>query len=129
MSDDYLEVNRAHWDSRAAAHARADDYAVERFVTDAEFLSEVVRFDRPRLGSLVGLDGVHLQCHIGTDTLSLARLGARMTGLDFSAASLEQARALVAAADADVDFVESDVYSALDVLPAGGFDLVFTGIG
>ncbi len=54
------------------------------FVEDPTFLSEVVRFDLPRLGDVTGLRGVHLQCHIGTDTLSLARLGAQMTGLDFS---------------------------------------------
>ena len=54
----------------------------------------MVAFDLPRLGDVRGLRGVHLQCHIGTDTLSLARLGATMTGLDFSEASITQARAL-----------------------------------
>ncbi|MGH3810570.1 MAG: SAM-dependent methyltransferase, partial [Pseudonocardiaceae bacterium] len=54
----------------------------------------MVRFDRPRLGDLTGRRGVHLQCHIGTDTLSLTRLGARMTGLDFSSAALAHARRL-----------------------------------
>ncbi|HEU4911181.1 MAG TPA: class I SAM-dependent methyltransferase, partial [Actinomycetes bacterium] len=73
--------------------------------------------------------GVHLQCHLGTDTISLSRLGARMTGLDFSGAAVEQARSLAAAAGADVEFVEADVYRAAEVLPAGAFDLVFTGIG
>ena len=67
------------------AHAASPDYAVEQFASDPGFLSEVVRFDLPRLGDIGGLRGVHLQCHIGTDTVSLARLGARMTGLDFSA--------------------------------------------
>jgi SAM-dependent methyltransferase len=72
---------------------------------------------------------VHLQCHIGTDTISLARLGARMTGVDLSPASLAQARRIAAAAGADVTFVEADVYSVPAVLPGGAFDLVFTGIG
>ena len=61
-----------------------------------ELHQRVVRFDLPRLGDIAGLDGVHLQCHIGTDTVSLARLGARMTGLDFSPASVAQARRLAA---------------------------------
>src|SRR5438552_451603 len=91
---DYRDVNRASWDERAPAHAASTDYAFQRFVDDPTHLSQVVRFDLPRLGELTGLDGVHLQCHIGTDTLSLARLGATMTGLDFSPASLEQARRL-----------------------------------
>lgn len=131
MSDaeSYVDVNRAMWDERAPAHAGSVDYGVQRFADDAAHISSVVAFDRPRLGDVAGQRGVHLQCHIGTDTVSLARLGARMTGLDFSAASLEQARRLAAAADADVDFVQSEVYEALDVLPAGGFDLVYTGVG
>jgi SAM-dependent methyltransferase len=126
---DYLEVNRANWDERAPAHAASPDYAVASFAEDAGHLSKVVRFDRPRLGDLTGVRGVHLQCHIGTDTVSLARLGARMTGLDFSGASLEQARTVAEKAGADVDFVQSDVYAAVEVLGAGRFDLVYTGVG
>lgn len=129
VNETYLAVNRANWDERAPAHAASPDYAVDRFVTDPEFLSDVVRFDLPRLGDISGLRGVHLQCHIGTDTVSLARLGASMTGLDFSPASLAEARRLAAAAGADVEFVESDLHAALDVLSAGAFDLVVTGIG
>ncbi len=125
----YQQVNRANWDDRAAAHAASPDYQVERFLSDPEFLSEVVRFDLPRLGDLNGLTGIHLQCHIGTDTISLSRLGARMTGLDFSGASLAEARRIATGAAADVDFVEAEVYDAPAVLPAAGFDLVFTGIG
>ena len=127
--DDYLEINRAMWDERAPAHAGSPGYAVQRFAEDPQHLSEVVRFDLPLLGDISGLRALHLQCHIGTDTVSLARLGARMTGLDFSPAAVEQATALASAAGADVDFVQADAYSAVDVLGAGGFDLVFTGIG
>lgn len=127
--DDSFEVNRRVWDERAPVHAASSDYAVASFIADPGHLSDVVRFDRPLLGDLTGLRGVHLQCHIGTDTVSLSRLGARMTGLDFSPASVEQARRLAQACGADVGFVESDVYGALDVLDAGAFDLVYTGIG
>jgi SAM-dependent methyltransferase len=127
--DRYLEVNRASWDERALAHAASPGYALTAFIEDAAFLSQVVRFDLPRLGDISGLRGVHLQCHIGTDTISLARLGARMTGLDLSPASLAQARRLAAQADARVDFVEADVYRAVSALGPNAFDLVFTGIG
>src|SRR4051812_9730665 len=95
---EYLAVNRAGWDERAPAHARSVAYGVGRFANDSEFLSDVVRFDVPRLGDVSGLRGVHLQCHIGTDTISLARLGATMTGLDFSAAALTEARHVAASA-------------------------------
>ena len=125
----YYEFNRASWDERAPAHAASPDYAFERFVEDPAFLSEVVRFDLPRLGDINGLRGVHLQCHIGTDTLSLARLGAQMTGLDLSPASLAQARELSRRAGPHVEFVEAELYDAVSVLGAGAFDLVFTGIG
>ncbi len=126
---DYQAINRANWDERAPAHAVSPDYDVEQFRTDPAFLSRVVRFDLPRLGDLAGLRGVHLQCHIGTDTISLARLGASMTGLDFSAAALAQARDLAEQTGADATFVEADTYAAPDVLGRGVFDLVFTGIG
>jgi SAM-dependent methyltransferase len=122
---DYLTVNRANWDDRAPAHAKSAMYGLDRFA-DPAHLSDVVRFDLPLLGDISGLRGVHLQCHIGTDTLSLARLGARMTGLDLSPASLAEARKL---AGADIDFHEADVYDAVEVLGAERFDLVYTGIG
>ncbi|MFI6210706.1 class I SAM-dependent methyltransferase [Nocardia brasiliensis] len=129
MTDDYLLLNKANWDERAPAHAASRDYAVDRFRTEPGFLSDVVRFDLPLLGDITGCRGVHLQCHIGTDTISLARLGATMTGLDFSPASLAEARALSETTSAGVDFVESNVYDAVTALGAAQFDLVYTGIG
>ena len=129
MDDDYLDLNRASWDERAPAHAASPDYNVQGFLEDPAYISGVVQFDRALLGDLSGLRGVHLQCHIGTDTVGLSRLGARMTGLDFSSAALAQARALVSRSGDDVSFVESDVYDAVSALGGEKFDLVFTGIG
>ena len=127
--DDYRAVNRANWDERAPAHAASPGYALDNFRNDPSFLSYVVQFDVPRLGDLSGLRGVHLQCHIGTDTISLARLGARMTGYDFSPAALAEARKLNDEINAGVDFVEGDLYDAVAVLGEEQFDLVFTGVG
>lgn len=126
---EYVRLNRANWDDRAAAHAASPDYGVPRFIDDPSHLSDVVRFDLPLLGSVAGSRGVHLQCHIGTDTLSLARLGAQMTGLDFSAEALVEARKLADATGTDIGYVEGDVYSAPSLLGYGQFDFVFTGIG
>ena len=126
---DYRDVNRASWDERAPAHAASPGYALDSFRSDPTFLSYVVQFDVPRLGDIRGLRGVHLQCHIGTDTISLARLGAKMTGYDFSAVALEMARNLNDELGAGVDFVEGNLYDAVSVLGEGQFDLVFTGIG
>jgi SAM-dependent methyltransferase len=129
VNGDYRTVNRANWDERAPAHARSPDYSVERFIADASFLSGVVRFDLPLLGDINGQRGVHLQCHIGTDTISLARLGARMTGLDFSPPALAEARRLAAAAQPGVDFVGAEVYDAVAALGGERFDLLYTGVG
>jgi SAM-dependent methyltransferase len=127
--EDYRTLNRASWDERAGPHAASPDYAVDSFAADPAFLSGVVRFDLPLLGDISGRRGVHLQCHIGTDTISLARLGADMTGLDFSPAAIEQARRIAGLAGAGARFVEADIYQAVPVLGAEAFDLVYTGIG
>ena len=126
---DYLTLNQANWDQRAPLHAASKGYAAQRFIDEPDYLSDVVRFDLPLLGDIRGLRGVHLQCHIGTDTLSLARLGAQMSGLDFSQASLSEARALAERCGVAIEFVESEVYRAAQVLPPATFDLVYTGIG
>jgi len=126
---DYFRVNRANWDERVPAHVASPGYQVQTFIDDPAHISGVVRFDLPLLGDIQGLRGVHLQCHIGTDTVSLARLGALMTGLDFSAPAISAARELAAATGAAATFVQAEVYDAVDVLPAAAFDLVYTGIG
>ena len=127
--DDYRTVNRLSWDEAAPAHAASPGYALDRFIAEPDYLSDVVRFDLPRLGDVAGLRGVHLQCHIGTDTVSLARLGATMTGLDFSPAALAEARRLATAIGVEATFVEADLYDAVEALGHETFDLVFTGVG
>ncbi|HEU4332286.1 MAG TPA: class I SAM-dependent methyltransferase [Lapillicoccus sp.] len=126
---DYLRANRANWDDRALIHAASPDYDVQSFLDDPEHLSGVVRFDRPRLGDVAGFEGIHLQSHIGTDTLSLARLGARMTGLDLSPQSVFEARRLAAATGAEVDYVVSDVYEAPKALSGRTFDFAYVSLG
>jgi len=126
---DYITLNKANWDERAPLHAASAGYETQALVDDPAHLSEVVRFDLPLLGDISGAKGVHLQCHIGTDTLSLARLGAQMTGLDFSPAAIVQARLLAQRAGANLEFVEANVFEAAEALPRESFDLVYTGIG
>lgn len=125
--EDYLAVNRANWDSRAPIHAAG--YDIPELLAAPDAVSRVVAFDRPRLGDLAGLDVVHLQCHIGTDTLSLARLGGRVTGVDLSPVSLAEARSLATRAGHAIDYVNADVYGAPAALQGRRFDLVYTGIG
>ena len=124
---DYRALNLSNWESRVPHHLAG--YPIDALLARPDALSRVVAFDRPRLGDIRGLETVHLQCHIGTDTVSLARLGARMTGLDFSPSALAGARNLAARAGVEVDFVEADVEHAPEVLGRSRFDLVYTGIG
>lgn len=133
MTDtDYLAANRANWDERVAGHLVG--YDTDGFVTDASRISSVVRDDlalmAPHLpaGSVAGLSLAHLQCHIGTDTLSFARLGARVTGIDFSAEAITAARSLAERAGLEAEFVQSTVDEA-SVAVAARFDVVYTSIG
>jgi SAM-dependent methyltransferase len=127
--EEYRRVNHANWEARVPLHTGPGGYGLDRYRNNPSFLSDVVAFDRPRLGEVAGLDVVHLQCHIGTDTLSLARLGARVTGLDFSGSALDAARALFDECGAEGTFVEADLYDAVEALDARRFDLVYTGVG
>ncbi|MFK8023964.1 MAG: class I SAM-dependent methyltransferase [Ilumatobacter sp.] len=126
----HMEENRRNWDDRAALHAAATSgYRLDRYRDDRALLSDVIEFDRTYLGDLHGLRVLHLQCHIGTDTLSLARLGADVTGLDQSRASIDAAEALFASVDTAGRFVEANVYDAVEALDGEAFDLVYTSVG
>lgn len=139
MSTDHVDVdweqardtNRANWDDRVPIHEGA--YEIDE-LSDPEHRSTVVRDDLPALapwllkGSLAGLDVCHLQCHIGTDTVSLAREGARLTGVDFSPAALASAAGLASRLDLDITWVETDVLDARAAV-VGDFDVVYTSIG
>jgi SAM-dependent methyltransferase len=128
MSDELQEANRANWEARVPLHAASDMYDLDAYVADPRKLSDVVAFDAPFLGDLQGLRAVHLQCHLGTDTLSLARLGAEVTGVDFSPAGLKVAEDLARRAGTNVRYVEASVEQVPERLPET-FDLVYTGVG
>ena len=122
-------INRAHWDSLAAAHGQDALYDTESLVAGADSLHEAEAAGvREAVGAVAGLDVLHLQCHIGFDTISLARRGARVVGADFSPASLEKARALARRCEVDIEFVESEA-TALPPELHNRFDLVYSTIG
>jgi SAM-dependent methyltransferase len=124
----YFEDNRANWNDRVPIHAGPDGYGVDAFVAEPERLSSVVEFDRRYLGDVRGKRLLHTQCHIGTDTLSWAKLGATVTGVDFSAPALDVARRMADTLGIDARFIESDLYSSPSVLDER-FDIVYTGVG
>lgn len=139
MNGDNVEIdwetartaNLQNWDDRVPLHEAA--YGLDAF-DDPNHLSDVVRDDLPVLerfvrgGSLSGLDVCHLQCHIGTDTISLARSGARVTGMDFSEPALTTAATLAERTGVSATWVQTDVLDAREAV-SGDFDVVYTSIG
>lgn len=123
-------LNLGNWEDRVPVHAASKSYNLAGLAADPSRLSAVIERDRSRLPPLGGKDVVHLQCHIGTDTLSLSRLGAAsVTGYDFSPSALDVARQLAAQAGTQITYVEGELYDAIDVLGAHRFDVVYTGTG
>ena len=115
------------WDDWAPIHAASEFYDLQGFRADRDVLRG---FEHDEVGDVAGKTLLHLQCHIGTDTLSWAHRGARVTGLDFSAPAIDIARALAVELDlAAATFVESDVYAAPTALNQATYDIVYTGLG
>src|ERR1700677_4501018 len=119
-------ANQARWDEAAPLHAASQLYDLTGSRAGRD---DILPFELIELGSVVGLDLVHLQCHLGTDTLSWARHGAHVVGLDFSAAAIDAATQLAIDCAIDAEFVCSDVYDAANALDGRSFDIVYTGIG
>src|SRR5215475_13772302 len=131
QSDDVegmIAANREHWDDRAELHARSRYYDLDSL--RARGPAPIAGPDEVEVGPVAGKTLVHLHCHIGTDTLRWAALGARVTGVDFSARSIEIVRALAAEAGLDSRFVESDVHDH-DLAGTLGdrFDIVYASYG
>lgn len=123
---DTFEVNRRRWDEAAPVHAASDFYGVERFKAGADALGPI---EGAEIGDVAGKRLVHLQCHFGLDTLSLARRGAIATGFDFSPAALAIARGLALETGVAAEFVEGNVYDAPALLPNERFDVAYVTCG
>lgn len=126
---DYLATNRANWDDRVPIHVASKFYDVEGWLRSRP--GPRWAWERDVLGDVEGLDVVHLQCHFGLDTLSLANAGARVTGVDFSGAAIAEARSLAERAGlADrARFVEANVLDAAQALRGEQYDLVYVSLG
>jgi 2-polyprenyl-3-methyl-5-hydroxy-6-metoxy-1,4-benzoquinol methylase len=123
-----MAANRAMWDERVPIHVDGDFYRVDDFRSGLQRLA-VRPFEVEEMGAVDGRSLLHLQCHFGLDTLSWARLGARVTGLDFSGPAVEAARRLAGEIGVDAEFVQADLYDAVTALAGRRFDVVYTGKG
>ena len=122
---EYIDNNRKLWDGMVPVHVASEFYDVASFKAGRNSLMQV---ERDEVGDVAGKSLLHLQCHFGMDTLSWARLGATVTGVDFSGAAIGQARDLARELDIEATFIESEVYRLPEVLQ-GTFDVVFASYG
>ena len=127
--DEYRVANRANWDDRVTVHWQPDAYDAPGFAADPARITGVVGRDREYVGDVAGLRLLHLQCHFGMDTLSWARLGAHVTGIDFSEKAVAAARRLADESGTPGKFVVSDLYDTASVLAGEEFDILYTGVG
>jgi SAM-dependent methyltransferase len=124
--DKYVKANQQLWDQRATVHVKSEFYDVDGFRAGKSSLNPI-ELDEIA-GEVAGKDLLHLQCHFGMDTLSLARLGANATGVDFSEEAIKAARQLNDDLGMDCEFIQSDVMTLKETL-SGQFDIVFTSYG
>jgi 2-polyprenyl-3-methyl-5-hydroxy-6-metoxy-1,4-benzoquinol methylase len=104
---DYIAVNKAAWNKQAAIHVKSAFYDMPGFLAGKSSLNDI---ELELLGDLQGKSIVHLQCHFGQDTISLSRLGATVTGVDFSDTAIEYAREIAAETKANARFNCCDIY-------------------
>ncbi len=121
--DGYFADNAKAWNLRTPHHVESGFYDVEKWKAGGTTLSPL---ETAWLGDVKGKSLLHLQCHFGQDTLSIARLGANVTGVDLSSESVAAARRLARDVAIDARFVEGNVF---DVRLEQRFDIVFTSWG
>lgn len=122
---DYIAINRALWDEKTRHHVISSFYDVDGFLKGASSLKSI---ERELLGDVAGKTVLHLQCHFGQDSLSLARMGAKVIGIDFSEEAIKTARQLNGQIDLDAEFLCTDIYELPQILDRQ-FDVVYASYG
>ena len=125
MDNQYLNINKHSWNNRVDAHFKSEFYDVQGFIQGKSSLNEI---ELRLLGDIKGKSILHLQCHFGQDTISLARLGATTTGVDLSDKAIMQANELAQQTNAAANFICCDIYDLPNHLNQQ-FDIVFTSYG
>ncbi|WP_226065419.1 class I SAM-dependent methyltransferase [Kaistella polysaccharea] len=123
--ENYLDINRKLWNAKVDSHLKSDFYFVDEFIKGRNSLNSI---ELDLLGDIKGKEILHLQCHFGQDSISLSRLGAKVTGIDLSDKAIEAANDLAKKCGTDTQFIISDVYDLPSVLHQK-FDIVYTSYG
>jgi SAM-dependent methyltransferase len=121
-----MSANEANWDARTPIHLASAFYGLDGSRSAESWFAG---YEWDDLGELAGVDLLHLQCHLGAETLALARRGAAVTGLDISGESVRTAALLARQAGLDISYVQANVYDAVDALGGQRFDVIYTGKG
>lgn len=124
-SDNYKELNKNTWNNKVAIHVASDFYNVSDFLKGKNSIPEI---DLALLGDIRGKTILHLQCHFGQDTLSLARLGAKCTGIDISNKAIEKALEFNEKLGLDAKFICCDIYDTPKHIDEK-FDIIYTSYG
>jgi SAM-dependent methyltransferase len=124
-ADNYIEINKALWNERTGIHVDSEFYNMEGFLEGETSLKEI---ELALVNDLPGKTLLHLQCHFGQDTLSLARIGAKVTGVDFSENAINTAVDLAQKLKIDSTFICCDIYDLPKHLDQQ-FDIIFTTYG
>jgi SAM-dependent methyltransferase len=117
------QANKQGWDGLAPTHYK--NYHIDRLLAGEPLLNDLIRKE---VGDVRGKSLVHLLCHIGTDTLSWALLGAQVTGIDISSESLKYARQLAQRMGIEADFIEADIMDVKDKVNSK-YDIAFSSTG
>jgi 2-polyprenyl-3-methyl-5-hydroxy-6-metoxy-1,4-benzoquinol methylase len=123
LLNEMTQANKRGWDGLAATHYQK--YHIEKLLQGTPLLNEIIQKE---VGDVQGKSLVHLLCHIGTDTLSWALLGAQVSGIDISPESLKYARLLANQMGIDANFIEADVMEVIEKVHEK-FDIVFASTG
>jgi len=125
MQSDYLKINKKLWNDKTRVHLKSDFYDVDGFKKGKTSLQPI---ELSLLGNIEDLSILHLQCHFGLDSMSLSRLGAKVTGVDLSEFAIDKANEIKNELKLDTRFIQSDVYALKDKLQEK-FDMIFTSYG
>ncbi len=120
-----FETNRNTWNTKVKIHAESEFYDLPNFRNGKSSLN---KYELEALGAISEKSILHLQCHFGQDTLSLARMGAKCTGVDISDAGIELAQQLNTELNLDAKFVCCNVLDTSENI-SEQFDIVFTSYG
>jgi SAM-dependent methyltransferase len=121
----YFDTNRRRWDELVDIHAKSIEYDLDAFIGGKSSLHNV---EIEKLHDVKCKSLLHLQCHFGLDTISWARLGANVTGVDFSEPAIKLARTIAEKVGVKATFICSNIYDLPTVLD-GQYDIVFTSYG